>query len=109
DAWKWAHFGSTTQPNTGNLADPDGDGVPNIWEYAFGTDPNQTTPRNQITGSVSSNRFQMSFPRNLSATDLGWSVQQSGDLRGSWTNIATYAATAGWTTNKAGVSITESA
>jgi hypothetical protein len=109
DAWKWTHFNSTSSAPAGNLADPDGDGVPNIWEYAFATDPNQTTPKNKISGLVSGNTFKMSFPRNLSATDLTWAVQQTGNVRSSWTNIATWSANVGWTTNKAGVNITESA
>jgi hypothetical protein len=108
DAWKWAHFNSTSSPAAGNLADPDGDGLPNIWEYAFATDPNQAGPKNKISGQVSNNIFKMSFPRNLSATDLAWAVQQTGNVRSSWTNIATYTSAVGWTTNKAGVNITES-
>ena len=109
DAWKWAHFNSTNSAPAANLADPDGDGLPNIWEYAFATDPNQVGPKNKVSGSVSSNTFKMSFPRNLSATDLTWAVQQTGNVRSSWTNIATFSAAAGWTTNKAGINITESA
>ncbi len=108
NAWKWAHFNSTNAAAAGNLADPDGDGLPNIWEYAFATDPNQADPKNKISGQVSSNTFTVSFPRNLSATDLAWAVQQTGNVRSSWTNIATYTSAAGWTTNKAGVNITES-
>ena len=40
EAWRLAHFGTTANVgNTADLADFDGDGIKNIHEWAFGTDP----------------------------------------------------------------------
>lgn len=38
-AWAIKHFGSATVPEAAPSADPDGDGLDNLLEYALGTDP----------------------------------------------------------------------
>ncbi len=48
DEWKIAFFGSATNPDAADLADPDGDGVPNALEYLAGTDPTSATSRVQL-------------------------------------------------------------
>jgi hypothetical protein len=37
--WLLFHFGSTTAPEAGLNADPNGNGIPNLFEYASGADP----------------------------------------------------------------------
>jgi hypothetical protein len=42
DLWRQAHFSAPDLANaaiSGDAADPDGDGIPNLLEYAFGLDP----------------------------------------------------------------------
>ena len=48
DEWKIRFFGSVTNPDAADLADPDGDGVPNALEYFAGTDPTDATSRVQL-------------------------------------------------------------
>src|SRR5437867_12057902 len=59
-------------------------------------------------GSIVSNHFRLQFSRNLSATDLTYMVQRASEVTGPWTNLLTYAATAGWVTNTPGVTVSES-
>jgi hypothetical protein len=107
--WRMAHFGSTTNASvSGDLADPDGDGMPNIFEYAMATDPNQADLTKPFGGRVATNSFEMRLRRNLSATDVAFSVQSSATVRGPWTNVASYSAATGWTTNAIGFSVVES-
>ncbi len=48
DEWKIAFFGSLTSADAADLADPDGDGVPNALEYLAGTDPTSASSRVQL-------------------------------------------------------------
>ena len=52
DEWKVHFFGRMDNPSAGDLADADGDGVPNWIEYLAGTDPKDSNSRLQLTGSV---------------------------------------------------------
>jgi hypothetical protein len=64
----------------------DNDGMPNLLEYAFGTDPKSPTT-SPLTVSVSGNNLQFSFPCDDSRTDISYAVQASADLS-TWTDIA---------------------
>lgn len=99
--WNLLHFGTpTASGDASDLADPDGDGVNNLLEYALGTAP--TDP-----GSVSPPTVQLSGPRpqplllHLSflrvRPELTYLVEASSDLA-AWQTLAT---------NPGAVSITE--
>lgn len=46
EQWRWDHFGqSENSGDAADQADPDGDGVPNLGERAFATDPNDASDR----------------------------------------------------------------
>src|SRR5690606_19621596 len=94
--WKIAHFGSADHPDAGDLADPDGDGIPNLIEYATGGDPTISSRDSLPATEVAENRLTLVFSR-LNPADVGYSVEAAGEL-GDWTAIATLAAGAtSWT------------
>ena len=108
--WKSSHFGTNaSDPSiSGDFADPDGDGVPNVLEFAFGTDPNTANTNPLVNGLMVSNRFEIQFNRNTSATNFTYSALASSDLLTGWSNLVTLDPTNGWITNTPGASITES-
>ena len=110
DNWKYAYFGANaTNPATaGDMADPDGDGVVNLLEYALATDPTSAGPDGTISGNIVGNQFQIQFHRNVSATDLTYTAQYANSLAGPWTNLMTYTRATGWVANTLGASASES-
>jgi hypothetical protein len=95
DRWETGQGLSMLDPDT--LSDPDGDGVPNLAEYAQGLDPlrgNQAAllPFTDTVESASSRFLSLSFRRLLSPPPgLSYSVEESSDLT-NWTELdsATY-------------------
>jgi hypothetical protein len=96
EAWKQQKFGSNSNNTavSGDLADPDGDGVNNLLEYAFGTDPvngrDLSLPKPSLTIVDGSPRLTITFQRSLSATDLRYQVEYSIDQQ-NWTVGNSYA------------------
>ena len=71
---------------TGPTADFDGDGLLNLLEYAFGTNPKTADPSG-IVADVTANKMSISFPCNTACTDITYTVQSSSTLAG-WSDIA---------------------
>jgi carboxypeptidase D len=100
--WRCLFFGTTNDAGSAaDFADPDGDGIPNLLEYAYATSPVQSDPAEPTTpAQVVINQslwVGFSFPRNPNATDLTYAVQAANDLSGSgWTSVATYSPDRGW-------------
>jgi hypothetical protein len=105
--WRAAHFGifSNTPAVSGDSADPDNDKIPNLLEYATGTDP-EVFNFNPLAGSLAAGKFQLRFPRNTFATDIALVVQTSSALP-AWNNLMTWT-NGGWQTNLAGMTVSES-
>ncbi len=83
--WKDQNFTGSDPAVTGNDADPDGDGIPNLMEYALGLDPNQRDANNGITIEKAENATFLLYSKNTNATDISYEVQHSTDLRAnSW-------------------------
>lgn len=93
-AWRGQHFTTEELANPaletslwGNHADPDGDGRPNLVEYATGSDPRAfdasavVTVHDAETGSLS-----LTYTRDPDAADVTCQVQQSDDLA-EWNDI----------------------
>jgi hypothetical protein len=79
DQWRLDKFGTAAyNPEAGNLADPDNDGIVNLLEYALGLDPKvaiTSLPTVSLT-TVGPNKFlTLTFTRKLSTTDVKCEVQ----------------------------------
>lgn len=73
--------------DNGWSADPDGDGIPNLLEYALGGNP--LLPSISILPKATSqgSRLTFAFVRNLAAMDLTYTVEASDALPG-WSGLA---------------------
>jgi|GEM_PF-1593672 len=92
EAWRVSYFGSPS--NVGSAADVfdyDGDGVPNLLEYALGTTPTDAGSVSRPTASVSTSNssLQLSFVRARS--DVTYIVEATSDLTPpvTWSALAT--------------------
>jgi hypothetical protein len=92
--WRNTNLGSAVNAGpAADAADPDGDGLQNVVEYAFGLNPNvaQSRPANYPTISKSGNNINFTFTPAATAVGLTYTVQQSASLAsGSWTNVTTF-------------------
>ena len=106
--WKLAYFGANANNPAiaGDTADPDGDGIVNLMEYAYAFNP-LATNTNPFTGTLAGNQFQVYFPRNTSASDITYVLQTSSSLT-AWSDLMTFAAATGWVTNLPGATVAES-
>ncbi len=79
-AWRLAKFGANANNAAiaGDLADPDGDVIPNILEYGFNTNPLAINPGPTVTRSGTD--FTVTYRRNVAATDLAFSVLVKNNL-----------------------------
>jgi hypothetical protein len=109
EAWALAHFGTNaSNPSiAGDLADPDGDGMDNLLEYATASDPNVAAPEGTVPEIINNGNIQLTFHRNVSATDLTYVIKYSDSLA-NWNDLMTYSAATSWLPNVAGVFATES-
>jgi hypothetical protein len=67
-------------PAASLTADPDGDGVKNVLEYAFHTDPNAASSAALPQVGQESGYVTLTYTQLMSATDLTYAVEQSSDL-----------------------------
>ena len=82
--WRMKHFpqGAAADAIAFN-ADPDGDGILNIAEYAWQLNPNaRDETRTSLSGQTSGSTFSFKTPRNL--TDVVVTAEMSADLH-TWT------------------------
>jgi hypothetical protein len=91
DEWKLHFFGSLANPSAGDMADADGDGVPNWMEYLAGTDPTDPNSRLQLSGTATQAGkapAQMAI-HWLTAPGKAYEVQWSPNLSGgSWSTLS---------------------
>jgi hypothetical protein len=87
DSWRVAQFGAEAGNPVvaGELADPDRDGVVNLLEYAFASDPRVAGGAAVTAGEVEEGLLAVDYRINLDATDVVAAVQWSADL-GTWSD-----------------------
>lgn len=91
----WASGAFTTTPLTDQdpADDPDGDGIRNLLEQAFGGDPEQSEdsnilPISQTVTDSGQDYLEISFRKPTFKSDLTYTVETVTDLNGTWTSIA---------------------
>ncbi len=93
ETWVSTNWLPATATNlAGPQADPDGDGILNVFEYAFGNDPNQALRTNLpscvIVSTNGLNYGALRYVRATNATDLELSVLAADAPAGApWTNL----------------------
>ncbi len=105
--WSQQYFGSILSTNNAaDLADPDGDGMNNLLEYALSGDPIQAsqTPRPLVSRSAS--QLALTLTRTLDRNDITITVQASDNV-GTWSNLANSVKGAAMTALASGVTVTE--
>lgn len=83
DAWRVANFTTAelADPSiSGDLADPDHDGLSNLMEYALGLPPKDPTAANRPYASVTTGYLTLTYTRAKAAADVSLVVEQSNDL-----------------------------
>ena len=82
DLWKDTEFGPNANipAIAGNNADPDGDGIVNLLEYALGLDPNSANATTGITSDSTTAEFSIIYQRNKEATDLNFIIEGQDNL-----------------------------
>lgn len=90
DAWRFGIFSTAELSDasiSGELADPDGDALVNLIEYAFGLNPKLLDPTSAVFDTANGS-LVISAAKNPAATDIAWSAQVSSDLK-NWTPAQT--------------------
>ena len=94
-AWKsqWFTAAELADPSiSGDDADPDGDGLPNIVEYALGLNPRVPNSSTVLTSSVTNGVLTATYQLSKAATDVTVVVEESSDLI-NWNSGTTFIST----------------
>lgn len=78
-------YGLTSQSATDVAADPDNDGISNLLEYAFASNPNQSSVTNLPVVGTTNGYLSITFTQQIPPTDLYYTVQVSSDMV-TWTS-----------------------
>lgn len=108
NTWQIRHFTSTELADpmiSGDLADPDGDGIANLMEFALNLDPRQTkTLGLPMVGQIAiqgSSYLTLTYTQLKTATGITYLPQVSGDL-GTWNGGTGYTVAVSTTANADG-------
>ena len=88
DAWRVVEFGADTNNPaiSGDLSDPDGDGIANLLEYALHLDPNVARATGLPVGErdADSSCLSLTYRKAIVATDLQYTVEAADNPGGPW-------------------------
>jgi len=88
-SWRTNHFTEAELAAgliTGDRDDPDGDGIPNLLEYAMGLNPRVADAAGAPTGGLSDPFLVYRYRQNKQATDVAYAVEACTNLTdGVWT------------------------
>ncbi len=89
DDWRHAYFaGNANNPAmAGDTADPEGDGLVNLMEYALGLDPTVASLVNTPVAATESDHLTLTFRRRKVAPDIAYAVEVTGDVNSGWTTL----------------------
>ena len=84
--WTQSHFTESeiSQGRAADEADPDGDGLVNLAEYALGTDPRHFSP--QLAAVHDENGLTLTFTRPADLPAISYAAESSDGL-GTWTPV----------------------
>jgi hypothetical protein len=89
ELWRFANFGSySSDASAADSADPDGDGLSNLMEYALGTGPNSSGVIPAVLALNGAN-LEYTYTRSTAAKDNGvtYQIEWSETLEaGSWSS-----------------------
>jgi hypothetical protein len=87
--WQVAQFGANASNLliAGDGADPDGDNLENLLEYALGTNP-KTPNTSGITHDMATGFLRLTVNKNTAATDVSFTVETCGDFS-TWSSATT--------------------
>jgi hypothetical protein len=85
ETWRTAKFTTNTgnPAISGDLADPDHDGITNLLEYGLNLDPNTHSTQLPTIG-VEGDTISLTYRKNLAATDITMEVEESTNMS-TWT------------------------
>lgn len=86
--WRQTFFGATANSGrTADTADYDGDGIPNLMEYALNFNPT-TAGKLPVTTSLNGANFEYTYTRSTASVSAGtsYTVEWSGALPGTWSS-----------------------
>jgi hypothetical protein len=92
DAWRFARFTGAQLADSaasGETADPDGDGLPNLLEYALDAEPlaADAPSRQPSAATTPDGHLTLTYFHPSSRTDLGYAVEWTADLAaGGWSS-----------------------
>ncbi len=98
ETWRSGCFGTNANriSVSGDNADPDQDGIPNLLEYAFALDPlvasTKGLPAGSLTTTGGTNFLTVTFQRPMSATDVTYRVLVASNLY-AWETGCTFVGT----------------